>query len=115
MRWLNRLNQYEYTIIYRRGKHSTVADALSRLPIESINDENDESNDDEPPIIINYINVLEQENMNSSTTFNNLIIENKNDLDERQKNRRRFNLVIHNENTSTTRKHLQTSYQMYKF
>jgi hypothetical protein len=99
---LNRLNQYEYTIIYRKGKHNTVADALTRIPMESINNENDESNDDEPPIIINYINVLEQENMNSSTTFTNLIIENTNDLDD-SKNPRRFNLVTHNENTSTTR------------
>ena len=52
LRWLNRLSMYNYTVEYRKGIKNGNADGLSRLPTEE--DEN-ENNDSDEPIIINII------------------------------------------------------------
>jgi hypothetical protein len=60
MRWLNRLNMFTFTIVYRKGIKNGNADALSRLPTEP---DEDEDVTTEQPIIINVI-IAESEALN---------------------------------------------------
>ena len=60
VRWMNRLNMYDYEIKYKKGIKNGDADALSRLPAKPDQDEN---TTDDDPIIINYI-VAEHEPLN---------------------------------------------------
>ena len=52
IRWVNRLNMYQFTIVYRKGSKNGNADALSRLCTENEEDENDE---DDVPHVINLL------------------------------------------------------------
>lgn len=38
-RWKIKLNEYNFSISYVKGKDNNVADGLSRLPIRNINDD----------------------------------------------------------------------------
>lgn len=33
-KWLTKLMDYDYTVVYKKGKDNSVADALSRVPME---------------------------------------------------------------------------------
>ena len=53
VRWLNRINHYQYTIEYRKGIKNGNVDGLSRFPTDSINDIDE--NSEEEPIAINHL------------------------------------------------------------
>jgi hypothetical protein len=42
LRWILRLQQYNFTVEYRPGKYNLVADAVSRSPVPSGSDDLDE-------------------------------------------------------------------------
>ena len=77
-RWLIRISNYSFKIIYRSGKQHTNADALSRWPLT---DENNVAQDGTEHKIINFINNQEEETINTSITslFINEIEQNKDD------------------------------------
>lgn len=53
VRWRLKLAEYDYEIIYKKGKHNTNADALSRIPNQINNIEDEETDEDQLSVLAN--------------------------------------------------------------
>lgn len=77
VRWRLKLEEYDYKILYKKGKHNTNADALSRIELNAIDDKDEISsiavniNDEQLGLIDDLIQLVEEGEKNYTQNNNN--------------------------------------------